>query len=131
MRCRYSTAFAPPAPVVPVVVRSPHGIDSVTVDGKVDTGADICTLPAHVVRRLDLPAVRVARATGFSGTAVEVVVYAADFNLDQARIEALDVLVTQRPYALLGRNLLRHLVLQLDGPKERLDLRIAPRGRRR
>ncbi|MBI2217269.1 MAG: retropepsin-like domain-containing protein [Candidatus Rokubacteria bacterium] len=131
MRRRYSTAFEPPAPVVPIVVRAPGGVDSVEVDGKVDTGADVCTLPLHIARRLDLPAVRVARASGFSGAPLEVIVYAADFDLDDHRLEALDVLVTERPYALLGRNLLRRAILHLDGPRGWLDLRVVSPGRRR
>ncbi len=101
------------------------------VDAKVDTGADVCTVPLHVARRLDLPAVRVARAAGFSGAPIEVVVHAADFELDDRRTDALDVLVTERPYALLGRNLLRRAVLRLDGPRELFDLRIERRSRRR
>ena len=120
----------PPAPVVPVVVRAPRGVEAVTVDAKLDTGADVCTLPVHVVQQLDLPAVRTARAAGFSGIAVDVIVYAADFELDDHRLEALDVVVTERPYALLGRNLLRRLVLHLDGPRATLDLNVAPPGRR-
>ena len=107
------------------MVRAPGGVESVKVEAKVDTGADVCTLPLHGARRLDLPAVRVARATGFSG------VYGADFDLDDRRLEALDVLVTERPYALLGRNLLRRALLYLDGHRERLDLSIAAPGRRR
>lgn len=113
------------------MVRAPGGVDWVEVDAKVDTGADVCTLPLHVARRLDVPAVRVARATDFSGAPVEVIVYAADFDLDDRWLEALDVLVTERPYALLGRNLLRRALLHLDGPRGRLDLSIASPGRRR
>ena len=131
MRRRYSTAFEPPAPVVPLVVRAPGGVDWVSVDAKIDTGADVCTLPRHVAGRLDLPAVRVARAAGFSGAPVEVIIYAADIDLDGTRIEAVDLLVTERPYALLGRNLLRRAVLHLHGPSERLELSIGSprRGR--
>jgi predicted aspartyl protease len=131
LRRRYSTAFEPPAPVVPLVVRAPGGADWVSVDAKIDTGADVSTLPRHVASRLDLPAVRVARAAGFSGVPVEVIVYAADVDLDGTRIEAVDVLVTERPYALLGRNLLRRAVLHLHGPGERLELSIGSPGRRR
>ena len=131
MRRRYSTAFEPPAPVVPLVVRAPGGADWVSVDAKIDTGADICTLPRHVARRLDLPAVRVARAAGFTGVPVEVIVYAADVDLDGTRIDAVDVLVTERPYALLGRNLLRRAVLHLHGPGERLELSVESPARRR
>lgn len=130
MKRRYSAAFEPPAPVVSVEVCAPRGVDSVRVEAKVDTGADLCTLPLHVARRLDLPAVRVARAAGFSGAAVEVIVYAADFDLDDHRLDALEVLLTERPYALLGRNLLRRALLRLDGPRQRLDLSITPSGRR-
>ena len=102
-----------------------------SVDAKIDTGADVCTLPRHVARRLDLPAVRVARAAGFSGGPVEMIVYAADVDLDGTRIEVVDVLVSERLYALLGRNLLRRAVLHLYGPRETLELSIGSPGRRR
>jgi hypothetical protein len=40
-------------------------------------------------------------------------------GMDFPRVEAL---ATRRPYAILGRNVLRRLVLRVDGPREQLEL---------
>jgi predicted aspartyl protease len=93
------------------------------VEGKIDTGSDLCTVPERLIAGLDLPPVRTVRAVGFAGTGHEVVVYRADFELDGLRVRHVEAIATQRPYALLGRNLLRYLVVRLDGPRAELQLR--------
>ncbi len=122
MRRSFSRAFAPPAPVVPLRLRAPGGRDAVEVDAKVDTGADLCAVPASLVVALDLPPVRTVRATGFSGAAHDAIVYRIDLEIDDLAFRRIETLAFGRPYALVGRNVLRHLVARFDGPRERLDL---------
>jgi predicted aspartyl protease len=115
--------FIPPAPIVPVRVAAPGGIDRVRLLGKLDTGADLCAVPDPVVGELDLVPVRIVRAAGFAGTLSEVATYRIDIELDGIAFAHVEAVATRRPYLIVGRNVLRHLVLRVDGPRERLDLR--------
>ena len=123
MRRRFSRAFDPPAPVVAVRVRAPGGHRHTTLDGRIDTGADLCGLPEQLVIDLDLPPVRSVRAAGFVGTAHDVVVYRVDLEIDGLVFPRVETLAVGRPYVLVGSNVLRALVVRLDGPREQLDVR--------
>ena len=131
MRRAYSRAFEPPAPVVAVRLRPPGGHHGAALDGKIDTGADLCGVPEQLVIDLDLPPVRSVRAAGFAGTPREAVAYRVDMEVDGVGFPRVEALAISRPYVLVGRNVLRALVLRLDGPRERLDLHRPLRRRRR
>ena len=49
--------------------------------------------------------------------------YRVDVETDGMVFPRVEALAVDRTYALLGRNLLRVLVVRLDGPREWLDLR--------
>ena len=123
MRRPFSRAFEPPAPVVPVRLRVPGGHQSAALDGKIDTGADLCGVPEQLVIDLDLPPVRSVRAAGFGGTPRDAVVYRVDVELDGLVFPRVEALAIDRGYVLVGRNVLRRLIVRLDGPGEQLDLR--------
>ena len=125
MRRRFSHAFEPPAPVVPVRLGAPGGPQSAALDGKIDTGTDLCSIPERLVVELDLPPIRSVRAIGVTGSARDVVVYRVDVEVDGLVFPRVETLAVDRTYALLGRNLLRMLIVRLDGPREWLDLRRA------
>ena len=122
MRCSYSRAFDPPAPLVPVRLRAPGRPGVAHADGKVDTGSDLCAVPERLVAGLDLPPVRSVRAVGFAGTVQEATVYRVDLEIDGLVFPRIEALPTARPYVLVGRNVLRRLVVRLDGPREKLDI---------
>src|SRR2546425_1265228 len=58
-----------------------------------------------------------------AGSGRDVVVYRVDVEIDGLVFPRVEALAVDRTYALLGRNLLRVLVVRLDGPREWLDLR--------
>ena len=103
--------------------RAPGRPGTAQADGKVDTGSDLCAVPAHLVAALDLPPVRSARAVGFAGPIQEAVVYRVDLEIDGLTFSRVEALATARPYVLVGRNVLRRLVVRLDGPGEQMDVR--------
>jgi predicted aspartyl protease len=123
MRRAYSRSFDPPAPAVPLLLRAPGGIDVRSVDARIDSGADLCCVPEHLVRALDLPPVRVVRAAGFAGAPREAAVFRVDIEIDGLAFPRAETLAFSRPYALIGRNVLRKVVVRLDGPKAQLDVR--------
>jgi predicted aspartyl protease len=134
MKRSYSDAFNPPAPVLRVVARAPLGADARRLEGKVDTGSDICALPEYVIEALDPSPVRLVRAAGFSGAPIEMVVFRVDLEVEGRPFVRVEALATRRPYAIIGRNVLRSLVITLNGPRSELDLqapRVATQSRRR
>lgn len=130
MRRRYGRDYEPPAPFVRITVRAPGDERTLTVDAKVDTGADLCTLPQFVVTELDLPGMRVVRVLGFEGEPARVNTHLADLALGALRLELVEIVPTGRHHALLGRNALRHLVAHLDGPRGELEIEEKARRRR-
>lgn len=120
MKRLYGRAFDPPAPVVPVRLRAPGQPDAAHADGTIDSGSDLCAIPDRLVAALDLPPVRSVRARGFAGAPVEVPVYRVDLEVDGFAFPRVEALPTARPYVLVGRNVLRRLVVRLDGPRELL-----------
>jgi predicted aspartyl protease len=130
MKRRYNRMFNPPAAVVRVEIRRPGTGEAVEIDAKLDTGADVCGLPEWAVATLDLLPLRLVRAAGFSGLLEETPIYRMDLELAGRALEDVEVLATRRPYAIIGRNVLRTLVARFDGPLETVELRW-PRPRRR
>lgn len=124
MKRRLSRAFDPPAPMVPTLVRAPSGLDAATLEGKLDTGADLSAVPERVIAELDVPPVRTVRAAGFLGELQEVIVYRVDLEIGDITFQRIEALATRRPYVILGRNVLQRLVMRIDGPGEKLELRL-------
>jgi predicted aspartyl protease len=127
---RYSRDFSPPAPTVPVVVRLPRGGESRELEGKIDSGADVCAIPEDVIAELDLPPVRIVRAAGFGGVLQDAILHHCAIELPGRRFDHVEALGTHRRYAIIGRNVLRELVVRLDGPGSMLSV-TAPRSRSR
>jgi predicted aspartyl protease len=113
---------------VPILVSAPDSSGGLAIEGKLDSGADLCALPEDVVDELDLAPVRSVRAAGFGGTLQDALLYHCAIELAGHRVEHLEALSTRRRYAIIGRNLLRHVVLRLDGPRNVLTLTV-PRNR--
>ena len=130
MKRRYSSAFSPPAPMIPIVVKAPEGSESRTIEGKIDSGADICALPEEVVAELDVPPVRVVRAAGFDGGPREALLYHCALEVAGRRFSHVEALATRRRYAILGRNVLSELVTTLDGPRRMLTVTTGSRRRK-
>ena len=101
-----------------------------SLEGKLDSGADICALPESVIAALDLPPVREVRAAGFTGELRPTLLYRCTLDVAGRRFQNVEALATSRHYAIVGRNVLCHLVVKLDGPNEQLSL-AHPSARRR
>jgi predicted aspartyl protease len=112
---------------VPILVTAPNEGGGRTIDGKLDSGADLCALPEDVIAELDLAPVRAVRAASFAGTLQDTLLYHCAIELAGRRFEHLEALPTRRRYAILGRNLMRHVVVRLDGPRGTLTLTIPGR----
>jgi predicted aspartyl protease len=112
--------FDPPAPVAQVMLRNPHSGATVSdVLLLVDTGADITLLPRTAVEQLGVPLLGGQRyeLMGFDG------------NKSFASVVMLDLLFLQRAFrgryllieeerGIMGRDILNHVILLLNGPHQ-------------
>lgn len=121
MNVGYDHGYDPAAPTVSLLVAAPDGEETpVLVSALVDSGADLCVVPAALVSALGLPLTDVLRVTGVGGSTRSATVHAALIDLDGMR-EVVEV-VALGEEMLLGRNLLNSFVATLDGPQEQLTL---------
>lgn len=116
----YDRSYEPAAAIVPVLLAAPDGETPVLVTALVDSGADLCVVPAALARQLDLPLTDVLRVAGVGGALRSATVHAAQIELDGVR-ELVEV-VALGEEMLIGRNLLNSFVARLDGPQEQLTL---------
>jgi len=103
------------------------GTDFIDLEGKLDSGADLCALPVDTIEALDLPPLRTVRAAGFAGTLQGAVGYRCALQVAGQRVDPVELLATRRSYAIIGRNVLRHFVVKLDGPESTLSIAVPKR----
>jgi predicted aspartyl protease len=113
--------------MLPVVVRSHVGAGGKSMEGKIDSGEDICAIPEDLVAELDLPPVRQVRAAGYDGTHHEVLLFHCELELAGQRFPPVEAVATRRRYAIIGRIVLEGLVARLDGPQRMLTVALARR----
>ena len=135
MRRRLSHDFQPPAAVVRLRLRAPSGADVVTTNALVDTGADMCAISERVAAALDLPPVRTSHVAGVFQVEKEIVIYRVELEIVGVGVFHAEAFGLEQGNAIIGRNVLRRLVLQFDGPHEAFSLEspgesCRPRARR-
>jgi hypothetical protein len=109
--------FSPPAPVAMVVLRRPDDAQSVTdVPMLIDSGADVTLVPKPAVTRLGLVGTgRTYELVGFDGTSSQHESVQADLVFLRRRFRGRYLLIDAE-VGIIGRDVLNHLRLLLDGP---------------
>jgi hypothetical protein len=110
--------FEPPAPVARVSLRNPdsHQIIS-NIPMVIDSGADMSFIPASAVNELDLQRApgEGYRLRAFDGSSSASKAVKADMLFLGRTFKGL-YLVRQSEIGILGRDVLNHFVILLDGP---------------
>src|SRR3972149_3996078 len=104
----YNTAVEPPAPFLEVSVSHPVTGESQTLPAKLDTAADITTIPVTVRDALGLVPARSIPVEGYDGISVPLQTYVITLDLPQARARQVEVIAIPEPHMLLGRDVLNH-----------------------
>jgi len=113
--------FDPPAPVADVQLRDPaRGKSASQALLLVDTGADVTLLPRAAVDRLGISPVpgQLYEVAGFNGTGSFAPVVAVDMVFLNRVFRGRYLLIDQE-HGILGRDVLNHAALVLDGPRLR------------
>jgi hypothetical protein len=118
-----SALFSPPAPVARVALRNPHTAATVNdVPMLLDSGADATLLPRTFVDRIGVAAEpnEGYELMGFDGSISVARVVQLDLIFLRRAFKGRFLLVNQE-WGLIGRDILNHVSLFLDGPHLRWD----------
>jgi hypothetical protein len=114
-----SSRYRPPAPVAYVALRDfMSGAVLADVPLLIDSGADATLLPAHAIARLatqPLAGVQM-QLEGFDGSRRMAPVVALDMLFSDRAFRG-EYVVIETEHGVLGRDILAHVRLTLDGPQ--------------
>ncbi|MEX2186630.1 MAG: retropepsin-like aspartic protease [Pirellulales bacterium] len=111
--------------MVMVMVRfvSPDGIELPPVPALMDTGADRTIIPSAIAEGLQLRKGREVELGGIGGTTIVMASYYVTIRIhDLPPIECEVFATLGERHALLGRDVLNHFRVLLDGPRGVLEI---------
>ncbi len=112
--------------MVPLRISHPRSRDeAVVVTALVDSGADCTCIPESIAMRLRLPIVDLADVEGVGGLRNRVPLHAA--RVEIATLRRIVRVVALEDEAIVGRDVLAHCVVSLDGPRGMTTFRLARR----
>ncbi len=113
----YDMSFEPPMPVVDIQSQSP-GRASLpsTFSALLDSGADGTMVPIDLLEAAEARCVGVARLRGITGASMTVDVYVLNIRVGPHWVRGTRVVaVAAHTEIVLGRNVLNHLIVTLNG----------------
>lgn len=121
---RYNDAILkPPGPVIDVSVR-PAGQNAPVQSklGELDTGAAISIIPHEIATQLRLTPERQVLMLGYDENETKRWTYIVDLEIAGYTLEAVSVVAAPRDTILLGRDVLNHFVITLDGKAQTFEI---------
>jgi hypothetical protein len=119
----YDPAHSPPAPVLDVTVRNPVAGPSEPARLVIDSGAEQTVLPYDLILRLNVPLNNQVPVYGFGGTGINMVECVVEMTLPGYAPLLVAVLTGPgNTHYVLGRDVLNHYRITLDGPNRRLEI---------
>ncbi len=116
MTTAYDTSTQPPALFIKFDVVSPQ--DSTqrrSTQGLLDTGAEVSVLPVEILTALQIPKASSMSVESWDGSPTPVTTYIVTLGIADAHLDSIEVVAAQMPYAILGRDVLNHFILTLNG----------------
>ena len=120
----YDTSVQPPAPFIEFEVASPQ--DSTQrrlAQGLLDTGAEVSVLPVEILTALQIPKASSMSVEAWDGSPTLVTTYIVTLGIADARLDSIEVVAAPMPYAILGRDVLNHFILTLNGKDLSFELK--------
>ncbi|TEU16302.1 MAG: hypothetical protein E3J21_10900 [Anaerolineales bacterium] len=113
---RYDTSIQPPAPFVDVLILHPSDHEQTRyIRGKLDSGADLSVIPEEVADELQLIPAREIQTRSYDGTVRDIQSYFVALEIEGYSIQLIEVVASHRADTLLGRDVLNHFRITLDG----------------
>lgn len=119
MTIPYDDNFDPPALVLPAVLSSVvRSRPQVQFPALIDTGAEITAVPTPAIQRLDLYAVGRIDVEDVHARIETVNIYIVRITVGDTLAREIEVVPTEHPFIILGRDWLADFHLYLNGPEE-------------
>jgi hypothetical protein len=122
----YDQDVQPPVPFIDVVIGRSEDSEKVTIRAKIDTAADVSAIPTKVIEQLGLPIAKKLIVKGYDDIPTPVFTYNILLEVAQVQFGNLRVIATPRAYVILGRDVLNHFYIHLNGPELTFDLSVTP-----
>jgi gag-polyprotein putative aspartyl protease len=124
IRFRYVDRSPFPAPFVYASVRSVDTQQEARdIPAQVDPGADRTVLPTALVPQLGLVQRGSLPLAGFAGEVISYPTYYVDIAIRSLPFVTVRVVAHEgEPYVLLGRDVLNHFRIILDGPQQAVEI---------
>ena len=118
----YDPTFNPPAPVVTVQINNPFTGANVRCRAQIDTGSFMSAIPTAVAETLGLRPHSRVRARSVDRASIELSTYRVNLIVEGQVIVNQEVGMLERGDMLLGRDVLQHFILTLNGKEGKFDL---------
>lgn len=120
----YDSKYTRPMPALPVILHNSENGQSVNCKtAYLDTGADGTIVPQALLEEIGAEEIEMKYMQNQWGERRDVSIYSIDIEVDGEYLSAIDVVSDQRGNEiLLGRNVLNHLIIQLDGLKNQANV---------
>ena len=119
----YDIRHVPPAAVVQVMIANVvHEHRRARVSALLDTGSDVTAIPRTLVERLQLYPISHLEIEGLAAITTSVFSYAVQLSVAGLVISRLEVVLTGLDFVVLGRDVLNHLYVLLNGPELTFEL---------
>jgi len=113
----------PPGPVVSVKITPPNRSTPIRIRlAEIDTGADISVIPEFLVNELNLAEKRPIFMLGYDGSPARRATFQVDLKILGYTLRAVRVVAAPRDTILLGRDVLKHFIITLDGKAQTFEM---------
>ena len=100
-----------------------EGTATTECPAQLDTAADLTVIPSRLIQDLGLDQLSELPILGVNGHLLTLPTFLVQIQIRELPPQVVEVLASpQEPYVLLGRDVLNHFRITLDGPKLVLDI---------
>ena len=118
---QYSSDYSPPAPVVKITLRAQRTVEVVAL---LDSGADATILPHELLKRIGARFAQTNQMCGIAGKPVPVEFYFVTVQIDQFNLPGIKAVASRSSNeAIIGRDVLNHPIVTLDGIAGQTEIR--------
>ena len=119
----YDNDYNPAMPVVDIEIGRAMDAASLALKAVVDSGADATIIPVHSLREIHARRSRKMWMSGITGGRVLVDLYQVSLQLGPFAQMLLEVVAsTQNDEVIVGRDVLNHLTVTLNGPAHSVEV---------
>ncbi|MEM7125024.1 MAG: retroviral-like aspartic protease family protein [Chloroflexota bacterium] len=108
----YNHDYVPPAPFVEATICSQR---QEKVYAFLDSGADVTMLPEQILHDIHAPHIRTRTLRGVTGHPAKVDTYLVEVQIGEYSIPGIQAVASRKTEAIIGCDVLQHLIVTLDG----------------